>query len=334
MYAIRGATTLSSDEPAIVREAVKELLYAIMRENSLSQEEIVCILFSSTSDIRSLYPAKAAREAGFVLPALYSSEEPAFDGALPLCIRVMFLVEGEKKGKFVYLRGAKRLRRDLSSRLTIALDGPAGSGKSTIAKKLAAHYGILYLDTGAMYRASALWCMRKGVDLRDESAVTEAIAEIPLTVSLGEGQITMLEGEDVSSAIRTSEVAAGASLVATYAFVRSKMVEMQRKIASEQSCILDGRDIGTTVLPQADFKFFVTASSEVRARRRLFDLDKLGQKADFDSVRKSIEERDFQDAHRKVSPLKMAEDAILIDTSDQTLEETLLTIHGKIQEKI
>lgn len=334
MYAIRGATTVKNDSPSEIRFAVKELMFEIVKQNGISQNDMIAVMFSNTDDITSFYPAKAARESGFFLPALYSSAEPEISGSLRLCIRVMILVDGNRKAKHVYLKGAYKLRKDLSSFMTIALDGPAGSGKSTIAKRIANDYGILYLDTGAMYRACALYCMRKGISLHDEEGVSKAVSDLPLSVSLGEGQITMLDGEDVSSEIRKPDVAAGASAVARYRAVREKMVALQREIANRQSCVLDGRDIGTTVLPNANYKFYVTASSDVRARRRCADLEKMGETFDFEQIKIGIEQRDLQDMNRDVSPLKKADDAVLIDTSDQTIEETVLTIHSYIQEKI
>lgn len=334
MYAIRGATTVQEDCPSQIKEAVKEMLWEIVKRNQISQNDMISILFSSTEDVVSFYPAKAAREAGFFLPALYSSVEPEIQGSLRHCIRVLVLVEGDKKPCHVYLKEAKRLRKDISSSMTIALDGPAGSGKSTIAKRIAADYGILYLDTGAMYRACALYCRKHGVSFDDEASVSKIVADIPLTVSLGEGQITMLNGEDVSLEIRHPDIASGASSVARYASVREKMVALQREIASKQSCVLDGRDIGTTVLPNANYKFYITASSSVRAERRCADLAKMGLTFNFEEIKAGIEQRDEQDMNRAVSPLKKAVDAILVDTSLQTIEETLLTIHSAIQEKI
>lgn len=335
MKSIRGATTVASDQPNEIRQAVKELLWEIAAKNQLKQDDIVFILFSNTADIRSLYPAKAAREAGFIMPALYSSAEPEIEGALPLCIRVLLLADGEGKGVPVYLREASRLRKDKFARFNVALDGPAGSGKSTIAKLLAAQYDILYLDTGAMYRACALKALRCEVSLDDARAVETLMEHTCLDIRYEGGkQATYLDGEDVSSQIRTPEVAGAASAVAAHACVRKKMVEMQRSIAAKQSCVLDGRDIGTEVLPHADFKFFLTASSAVRAKRRCEDLKAMGLAADFEEVKKQIEERDYRDAHRDISPLRQAEDACLIDTSDLSVDEVLLRIHAKIQEKI
>lgn len=335
MIAIRGATTITEDTSEQICAAVSGLLQEIARRNELVPEEILCILFSSTADIHSFYPAKAARIAGFSLPALYSSAEPEIEGALPLCIRVMLLAEKEGQAKHVYLNGAIALRKDLASRLVIALDGPAGSGKSTVAKQLAKIYRILYLDTGAMYRACALKAIRLGVDTKDEAGVAKFLPDLDLQICYRDGtQVTLLDGEDVSVAIRASEVARGASNVAAMPCVRLKMVEMQRAIAAKQSCVLDGRDIGSYVLPNAEHKFYVTASAEVRAKRRVADLEKMGESADFDAVLRQIVERDEQDKNREFAPLKRAEDAVLVDTSGQTLDETLAYIQSKIQEKI
>lgn len=335
MLAIRGATTITADTPDEICAAVSELLKEIGRRNALATEEILCILFSSTSDIHSFYPAKAARMAGFTTPALFSNVEPEIAGALPLCIRVMVLAEKEGRAAHVYLNGAVALRKDLAAKLVIALDGPAGSGKSTIAKTLAKIYRILYLDTGAMYRACALKALRLGVDPKDEQAVSAFLPALDLKVEYEQGtQITKLDGEDVSSAIRVPEVAAAASAVATLPCVRHKMVEMQREIASQQSCVLDGRDIGSYVLPHAEHKFFVTASVKVRAKRRLADLERAGVKASLEEIERQIEERDRQDCTREFAPLVRAEDAVLVDTSEQTLEESVAYIQRKIQEKI
>ena len=334
MRAIRGATTVREDSPQEIREAVAELLKEIAARNASVRESCISILLSNTADIRSLYPAKAAREAGFSGCALFSAQEPSIDDALPLCIRVLVLAEGDEPVRHVYLRGAANLRKDLS-RYSIALDGPSGSGKSTVAKRLARELDILYLDTGAMYRACACKASEAGVDLSDESAVEAMLSSLDLRIEYrGGAQHTILDGRDVSEEIRRPEVSMAASKISALGCVRKKMVEMQRKIASEQSCVLDGRDIGTAVLPDAPFKFFVTASVPVRARRRYDELRAKGYTVDYDALEKEIEERDRNDASRAISPLRRAEDAVLVDTSDMSIDEVVAFIRRRIQEKV
>lgn len=335
MKAIRGATTLNSDTPDEVRSKVKELLTAIVSVNNLKADDIICIMLSSTADIKSLYPAKAAREAGFSHCALYSSLEPDIDGSLEKCVRVMLLTETSGSVRYVYLHGAKTLRKDISEVINIALDGPAGSGKSTVSKLVAKELDILSLDTGAMYRAVALKCINSGIDYAEKNQVDHIINNIDLRVEYKDGrQVTLLDGEDVSEKIRTAQVSMLASYVSAYPSVRAKMVDLQRKIASRVSCILDGRDIGTNVLPDCPFKFFLTATPEIRAMRRYAE-DKLkGTAQSYEQTLKELNERDKQDKNRAVAPLKCAKDAIVIDTSEMTAEEVARNICEKIQEKI
>ena len=334
MIAIRGATSVEADTPEEIRQAVGELMRAICEQNSIAEEDIVCILLSNTADIRSLYPAKAAREAGFARAALFSAAEPDICGALPLCIRVMILAEKDIRPRHVYLRRAAALRRD-RARFSVALDGPSGSGKSTAAKQLAKELDILYLDTGAMYRACAVKAQRAGVAEFTEESVAPLMASLDLRADyVGGAQRTILDGEDVSEAIRRPEVSLAASRISALRCVRKKMVEMQRKIASERSCVLDGRDIGTVVLPAADFKFFITASVDVRAKRRYDELKGKGFDVQFDAVRREIEERDRGDETRAFSPLRRADDALLVDTSGMTAEEVVVFLKKKIQERV
>ncbi len=335
MKAIRGATTVEYDTAENIKESVTTLLKTIEKENGLKEENIVCIMFSNTSDLHSFYPAKAAREAGFFNCALYSSLEPDISGSLKKCIRVMVLVDNDKPPKHVYLNGAVNLRKDLTKKLNIAIDGPAGSGKSTISKIIAKKLDILYLDTGAMYRAVALACVRANVDCGNESAVNKLLEKIKITVKYENGtQKTLLNWEDVSDEIRTPEISMLASTVSAHECVRMGMVCLQREIAAAKSCVLDGRDIGTNVLPNAENKFFLTASAEVRAERRKKENDAKGIIQPICEVLCEIKQRDKQDKTRKIAPLVKADDAIEIDTSNLTIDEVAALILEKVQEKV
>lgn len=335
MKAIRGATTVENDTAEEIRESVKELLFKIKEGNALAEEDIICIMFSNTSDIRSYYPAKAAREAGFFSCALYSSLEPDIDGALSRCIRVMVLADTTNDVKHIYLRNAVNLRRDIAKKFSVAIDGPAGSGKSTVAKLIAKKFDILYLDTGATYRACALACLRAGVACNDSAAVEEVLKNTEVAVKYENGaQVTLLDGENVSDKIRSPEISMAASTVSAHKFVREKMVELQRRVAVMTSCVLDGRDIGTYVLPNAEFKFFLTASPEIRAERRFKENKLKGISQPFEEVLNEIKLRDEQDKTRKIAPLVRAKDAIEVDTGNMTIEEVSSHIIYAVQRKI
>ncbi len=206
----------------------------------------------------------------------------------------------------------------------IAIDGPAGAGKSTIAKLVAKELSFIYVDTGAMYRGMAYACLKAGVDVEDEEAVSKKCQESTIEICYEEGeQIVLLNGENVNGYIRTPEVSAATSKIAVYSGVRARLLDLQKDLAKKQDVVMDGRDIGTIVLPQADLKIFLTASSAERARRRTKELLEKGQEADFEQIKKEIEERDQRDSNRKVSPLKQAEDAIFLDSSDLTIMEVV-----------
>lgn len=335
MTVLRGATTIAQDDKEEIRAAVKELLDELVKSNGIIKDEILSIVFSSTSDIHSFYPAKAAREAGYEGTSFFSAQEPDIQNGLHLCIRAMVFVEKNIEPHHVYLRGAKGLRKDLTQIIKVAIDGPAGSGKSTVAKRIARDCKLAYLDTGAMYRACALKAVQAGIDPDNAKSVEALMQVIELTVEYQNGvQHTLLDGKDVSEEIRRPEVSMAASTISKYACVRTKMVEKQREIARRNSCVVDGRDIGTVVLPDADFKFFLTARPEVRARRRFDELTAKGFTVDFEELKREIIARDEQDENRSVSPLRQAEDAVLVDSSDMTVEEVVSFIRSKIQEKI
>ena len=335
MIAIRGATTVKSDSAEEIRDCVKELLTLIKDKNNLAYEDVICIMFSNTNDLHSYYPAKAAREAGFFSCALFSSLEPEIDGSLPKCIRVMLLAEKQGVAKHIYLNEAVNLRKDLTKKINIAIDGPAGSGKSTISKIISKRLDILYLDTGAMYRACALACVDGGIDCNDEKEVDDLISKIDLEVKYENGaQKTFLSGEDVSERIRMPEISMLASKVSAYEYVRNKMVELQRDIALHNSCVLDGRDIGTNVLPDAEFKFYLTATPEIRAERRMNENKFKGFSQSFDDVFNEIIQRDMQDKTRKIAPLRKADDAKEIDTGNMAIEEVAELLLKDIQGRI
>ena len=216
---------------------------------------------------------------------------------------------------------------------SIAIDGPAGAGKSTIARAVAERLGAMYLDTGAMYRAVGLYFLRRGLDA-DPRAVAEGVGAVRVEVKPENGTQRMyLDGEDVTEAIRTPEASLAASHVAAVPEVRAQMVAMQQEIARGYSIVMDGRDIGTKVLPDATLKLYVTASAEVRARRRYEELQRKGDDAlTFDQVLQDIEERDFNDIHRAASPLEQAADAKLLDTSDMTPEQVLDAVEKLFKE--
>ena len=215
--------------------------------------------------------------------------------------------------------------------MNIAIDGPAGAGKSTIAKRVAKELGFIYVDTGAMYRAMALYILRHGVNEKEESAVAAVCDRIDVALRYVDGnQMVLLCGEDVSTEIRKEEVGNMASVTSVYPCVRQKLLSL----AAREDVIMDGRDIGTCVLPDAPLKIYLTASVETRAKRRYQELQEKGQTCDLTEIMKDIEDRDYRDMHREISPLAQAEDAILVDSSDMTIEEVVAKITDLAKERM
>ncbi|MDY4489153.1 MAG: (d)CMP kinase [Candidatus Faecousia sp.] len=220
--------------------------------------------------------------------------------------------------------------------ISIAIDGPAGAGKSTIARRLARELGYRYVDTGAIYRTVAYFMDLWGVSPKDVDGVTRYIDELTVGIEYDEdgAQHMIMNGMDVTEDIRSQDISQKASLISAHAVVREMLLDMQREVAQRFNVIMDGRDIGTVVLPKATVKIFLTASPEVRARRRTDELLAKGQKANFDTVLKEIRQRDYQDTHREIAPLKMARDSIKVDTSDMNLDQAVEAIREIIRKKV
>ncbi len=217
----------------------------------------------------------------------------------------------------------------MSNNIAIAIDGPAGAGKSTIAKLIAKKKGYIYVDTGAMYRAMALYLIEQGIGADDQQRISEAVPGVDVTITYENGeQVVWLNGRNVNGLIRTEEVGKMASASSGNKEVRRKLVELQQALARKESVVMDGRDIGTCVLPDADVKVYLTADSHVRAVRRYEELQAKGQDCDLETIEKDIIDRDYQDMHRDISPLRQAEDAVLLDSSHMTIEEVAQAIIG------
>lgn len=214
----------------------------------------------------------------------------------------------------------------------IAIDGPAGAGKSTIAKMAAKKLDFIYVDTGAMYRAMALYFLRREIDAKDEKKIAEACEHINVTIAYQEGeQQVLLNGENVNAFIRTEEVSMMTSNTSKYPAVREKLLYLQRELAAANNVIMDGRDIGTCVLPDAELKIYLTASASERAKRRYLEQKERGVESDLAQIERDIIARDEQDMNREIAPLKQAEDAIYLDTSDMTIEEVVTKIISLVQ---
>ena len=217
--------------------------------------------------------------------------------------------------------------------IDIAIDGPAGAGKSTIAKAIAKRMGFIYVDTGALYRAVGLYILEQGISIHDKESVTGVLPEIDVDLEYRDGeQRVLVSGADVTSRLRTQEVGEAASVTSAYPEVRDKLLELQRTLADKYDVVMDGRDIGTVVLPDADLKIYLTADSRIRARRRCDELTAKGEKTVFSEILKEVEERDYRDMHRETAPLKKAEDAVEVDTSYMNVQEVEDCIAGMIQE--
>ena len=220
--------------------------------------------------------------------------------------------------------------------ISIAIDGPAGAGKSTIAKRLAKELGYYYVDTGAIYRTVAYFFDLWGVSPKNIDGISRYIDELNVGIEYAEDgtQHMIMNGMDVTGDIRTQDISQKASLISAHAIVRDMLLDMQRDVAKHHNVIMDGRDIGTVVLPKANVKIFLTASAEVRARRRTDELLAKGQKANYAQILKEIQQRDYQDTHREVAPLKMSRDSIKVDTSELDIDGVIAKLKAIIQKKV
>ena len=219
--------------------------------------------------------------------------------------------------------------------IAIAIDGPAGAGKSTIAKMIAKQLQYVYVDTGAMYRGIAVYFLNKKIDPNDVSLIEKECSNIDITIQYKDGeQQVILNGENITPYLRTEEVSRIASIISVIPKVREKLVELQQKLASKENVIMDGRDIGTKVLPNADLKIYLTASSIMRAKRRWLELTNKGISCNIEEIEKDIIDRDYRDMHREISPLVQAEDAVLVDSSEMNIAQVVETILNLVGEKV
>lgn len=337
---IRGAITVNEDTRQEVLAKTEQMLREIISANSLRLEDISSIIFTATNDVKSAYPAVAARGLGIVDASLMCVQEMYVEGSLKMCIRAMVSVESDKpqsEMQHIYLEGAKVLRPDLvkkNSNIAVAIDGPAGSGKSTVAKLIAKEYSFIYVDTGAMYRTVGLYCLENNINPDNEAELDAVIDNINISLKNSEGmQRIFLDNRDVTEEIRTQQVASYASKVAAIPSVRSALVKLQRQIAKGHSVVMDGRDIGSNVLTDAQVKVYLDANVKERALRRVNELKEKGIEADIDKIVSEVIARDENDKNRKCNPLTVAEDAVIIDTTAMSIEQVKGEI-GRLIEKV
>lgn len=320
LYAIRGATSVPENTSEDILRETGILLKEVAEANSLQKENAVSIILTSTPDLTAEFPAKACRLMGWSSVPLLGAVDVDVPYALPKCIRIMihaYLEEGTQV-KHIYLNEAVRLRPDLVGPNQIAIDGPAGSGKSTIARMLAERLNYTYIDTGAMYRALTRCALEKGIACDDETALTTLAGQSAIEFRPSENgqQRILLNGQDVTEDIRSPEVSQHVSLVASIAGVRKELVKKQQELAQNVNVVMDGRDICTVVLPSAQCKIFLTASQEERTKRRFLEMREKGFGQDLETIQKELESRDWMDEHRSVDPLTAAKDAVIIDTTN------------------
>lgn len=321
MIAIRGAVDAQNTASSIINQS-KILLEEIIRVNKLDKKEIKCILFTATQDIDKAYPALAARYIGLNDTVLICLNEMLVEGQMQGVIRTTIFYNDDINKTDIYLGKTKSLRKDkyMDNNIKIAIDGPTSAGKSTIAKLLAQKLKINYVDTGSMYRALTLKVLNNNIDPKSEEDVT-SIAD-KTKIDYFENHI-FLDGLCVDDKIRNELIDKNVSYVCQYRDVRKRLVSLQKEIASKSSVIMDGRDIGTVVLKDANYKFFLTASADVRAKRRYKEYIEKGLEVNFEDIKNDLIRRDDYDSHREVDPLVKASDAIEVNTDDKNIEETV-----------
>lgn len=321
MIAIRGAVDAQNTASSIINQS-KILLEEIIRVNKLDKKEIKCILFTATQDIDKAYPSLAARYIGLNDTALICLNEMLVEGQMQGVIRTTVFYNDDINKTDIYLGKTKSLRKDkyMDNNIKIAIDGPTSAGKSTIAKLLAQKLKINYVDTGSMYRALTLKVLNNNIDPKSEEDVTSIANKTK--IDYFENHI-FLDGLCVDDKIRNELIDKNVSYVCQYRDVRKRLVSLQKEIASKSSVIMDGRDIGTVVLKDANYKFFLTASADVRAKRRYKEYIEKGLEVNFEDIKNDLIRRDDYDSHREVDPLVKASDAIEVNTDDKNIEETV-----------
>ncbi|AVM66487.1 (d)CMP kinase [Peptostreptococcaceae bacterium oral taxon 929] len=321
MIAIRGAVDAQNIASSIINQS-KILLEEIIRVNKLDKKEIKCILFTATQDIDKAYPALAARYIGLNDTALICLNEMLLEGQMQGVIRTTVFYNDDINKTDIYLGKTKSLRKDkyMDNNIKIAIDGPTSAGKSTIAKLLAQKLKINYVDTGSMYRALTLKVLNNNINPKSEEDVVAIVDKTK--IDYFENHI-FLDGLCVDDKIRNELIDKNVSYVCQYRDVRKRLVSLQKEIASKSSVIMDGRDIGTVVLKDANYKFFLTASADVRAKRRYKEYIEKGLEVNFEDIKNDLIRRDDYDSHREVDPLVKASDAIEVNTDDKNIEETV-----------
>lgn len=338
ILSIRGAITIEQNTRECIIKNSEELLKQILIENDILKDDIINIIFSATKDVTKAYPAIATRNLGITDCPIMCTQELNIEGSLPMCIRIMLTIKSNKTKKdikHIYLKDAKKLRPDISLKenpLAIAIDGPAGSGKSTVAKIIAKELNFTYIDTGAMFRAIAYYCLKNNIDFKD---ITSHLENINIYLKFeNENQQIYLNGENITEFIRTQEISKISSEVAKIKDVRQKLLNIQRDMAKNKNVVMDGRDVGTNILPNAKIKIYLDADIEERAKRRCLELSLDGKNYNFEKIALEIKERDFSDKNREIAPLKKSEDAIYINSTNLTIHEVSEKIINIIKQNI